>query len=64
MSRIASFVNIELEKCLTAVSKTLTDHEDRIHRLLRTPQAGEDDKKAYRDALVRIQKVRNGLYRS
>ena len=62
MTRIAGFVNIELEECLNAVSKTLTDHEDRIRKLLRSTQADEDDKKAYREALVRIQRIRNGLY--
>ena len=62
MSRIAGFVNIELGECLNAVSKALTDHEDRIHRLLRSSQADDDDRKAYRDALVRIQRVRNGLH--
>ena len=62
MSQIAGFVNIELGECLNAVSKALTDHEDRIHKLLRLFQADEDDKKAYREALVRIQRVRNGLH--
>lgn len=62
MTRIAGFVNIELGECLNAVSKTLTDHEDRIHRLLRSPQADEEDKKAYGQALARIQRVRNGLH--
>lgn len=62
MSRIAGFVNIELGECINTVSKTLTDHEDRINRLLRSPQADEDDKKMYSDALVRIQRIRNGLH--
>jgi hypothetical protein len=62
MSRIADFVNVELAECLNTVSKTLTNHEDRIHQLLRSPQADKDDKKAYSEALVRIQRVRNGLH--
>lgn len=62
MSRLTGYVNTELEQCLTAVSKTLTEHEDRIHWLLRSQQADEDDKKVYSNALVRIQRVRNGLH--
>lgn len=62
MTRIAGFVNVELGHCLSAVGKTLTDTENRIHRLLRSPQADESDKKAYSEALVRIQRIRNGLH--
>lgn len=62
MSRIAGFVNIELGACINAVIKVLTDHENRIHQLLRSAQADEDDKKAYSNALVRIQRIRNGLH--
>lgn len=62
MSRIEGFINIELRTCLTAVSKTLSDSENLIHQLLQSPQADEDDKKAYSNALVRIQRVRHGLH--
>lgn len=62
MTRIAGFINVELGACLTAVSDTLMQAEERLHKLGRSPQADEDDKKAYSQALIRIQRVRNGLH--
>jgi hypothetical protein len=62
MSRIEGFINVELGSCLGEVSETLTRVEARIHKLGRSAQADEADKKALSNALVRIQKVRNGLH--
>lgn len=62
MSRIEGFINVELGACLTAVSETLSQVEERLHKLGRNTQADEGDKKAYSQALIRIQRVRNGLH--
>lgn len=62
MSRIAGFINVELGACLSEVSDTWVKAEERLHRLGRSKQADEEDKAAYSNALVRIQRVRNGLH--
>ncbi len=62
MSRAAGFINIELGECLTKVSETLSQAEEQIHKLGHNKQVDEEDKKAYSNALVRIQRVRNGLH--
>ncbi len=62
MSRATGFINIELGECLTKVGEMLAQAEERLHKLGHSKQADEEDKKAYSDALVRIQRVRNGLH--
>jgi len=62
MSRAEGFIDIELSECLTKVSEVLSQAEERIHKLGQNKQADETDKKAYSNALVRIQRVRNGLH--
>lgn len=62
MSRIASFIDHELSQCLEKVSGVLTFSENLIHKVGQDPQTDEDDKKAYSQALVRIQRIRNGLH--
>lgn len=62
MSRIADFIDIELQQCLEKVSGMLAFSENLIHKVGQDSQADEDDKKAYAQALVRIQRVRNGLH--
>lgn len=62
MSRIASFIDEELRQCLEKVSGALAFSENMIHKVGQDPQADEDDRKAYSRALVRIQRVRNGLH--
>ena len=62
MSRIGSFIDIELRQCLEKVSGALTFSENLIHKVGQDAQADEDDKKAYSQALIRIQRVRNGLH--
>lgn len=62
MSRAEGFIDVELGACLRNVSELLTQAEERIHKLGQNKQADEADKKAYGNALVRIQRVRNGLH--
>ncbi len=62
MSRITGFINTTVGNCLSEVSKLLDEYEKQVHRMGMDKQADEDDKKAYSDALVRIQKIRNGLH--
>lgn len=62
MSKAEGFIEVELGACLSNVSVLLTHAEERIHKLGQNKQADEADKKAYSNALVRIQRVRNGLH--
>lgn len=62
MSRIKDLINTELETCFTTVSGILQQTDDTLHRLIKDPQADDDDRKAYGNAIVRVQKVRNGLH--
>jgi hypothetical protein len=62
MSRIADFIDIELRQCLEKVSGALAFSENLIHKVGQDSQADEDDKKMYSKALVRLQRIRNGLH--
>lgn len=62
MTRIAGFINVELGACLSATGDVLTRAEERLHRLGMSKQADEEDKAAYSNALMQIQRVRNGLH--
>ena len=62
MTIITGFINIEVGACLVAIGDTLARAEDRLHKLGQDKQIDEQDKKAYSNALIRIQHVRNGLH--